>query len=1128
MLRRTLSGLILFVLSGVLVAQTGQFLEAPQYSTGTNPQAVATGDFRGNGNLDLVVANSTANTISVLLSNGNGTYQPQVVYPTGGAPLGVAVADFNGDGLPDIAVTNSASNTLGIFLGNGNGTFQAQVTYKTGKKPVGLAVGDFNGDGHLDLIVTNATDNTAQIFLNSGSGTFTAQAAFGAGTNPYSVAVGDFNNDGIPDFAVANNSNTNSTANISVFLGNGTGGVANGTFQGPFPNPVATGSGHTPIAIAVGYFTGTPSTSNLDIAVADQAGDGVSILLGNGDGSFQPFVEYTTAAFPTALIVGDFDGDGNMDVAVSAGASNSVTVLWGTGEGTFGGYINIGIGDIPYGLVAGDFNNNGTTDFAVVNSGSNNVSVALSNGNRTFQARIDYPVGPAPAGATGPNPHSVATADFNGDGFLDLAIANDYCPENSNCGTGSIAIMLGNGDGTFQGPTQNVTATGTDPYAVVAGDFNGDGIPDLAVAYYGAGMVGIMLGNGDGTFGSPTTFTVGGEPASLAVGHFIAGGPLDLVVTNFSNNSNSISVLLGNGDGTFKTAVNYPVGEGPVSVAMGDFNGDKIPDLVVVNESANNVSILLGNGDGTFRTAVEYPTGVGGNPLSVVVGDFTGNGTLDLAVADFQTQEVSILLGIGDGTFKAAKTYPTGANPYSVVTADFNGDGVPDLAVTSTGNVVSLLLGNGDGSFSAPVTPLPSLFGVGTLAYTAVVGDFNGDGAVDLAVTNGSNGSTVNSNTVSILLNTEGTTIRAESVPNSSFFGQPVTITTQVAASVVDNLPVPTGTITIKNGSTTVASGSLTAGQVILNTSALPVGTDTLSVIYSGEANTFASHTVTLSQTVQMANTTTGLISSLNPSGVNQSVTFTATVAPQATGIPTGTVTFLDGATQLGASTLSGGVATLSTSSLALGTHSITATYNGDGNFNTSTSSLVSQVVANPAFTISSTTLTPPSVAPGSSATSTVTITPTGGLDPSTVALTCSVLPAANPPATCSLGAISVANNLGTSTLTVTTIGTQAALAPPAGQSGSGKLFALALLVPAILLGGAGLNRPGRRKLLGFFVIFLALSACLFQVACSSGSSNSTPPPGNQGTPGGTYTVTITGTVTGMPAQNATASLTVQ
>src|SRR5271163_2604546 len=144
MLRRTLSGLILFVLSGVLVAQTGQFLEAPQYSTGANPQAVASGDFRGNGNLDLVIANSAGNTISVLLSNGDGTYQPQVVYPTGGAPLGVAVADFNGDGFPDIAVTNSASKSVRIFLGNGNGTFSTQVPdLTTGNKPVGIAVGDF-------------------------------------------------------------------------------------------------------------------------------------------------------------------------------------------------------------------------------------------------------------------------------------------------------------------------------------------------------------------------------------------------------------------------------------------------------------------------------------------------------------------------------------------------------------------------------------------------------------------------------------------------------------------------------------------------------------------------------------------------------------------------------------------------------------------------------------------------------------------------------------------------------------------------------------------------------------------------------------------------------------------------
>lgn len=1195
MLRRTLSLLVFYMLSGMLVAQTGQFLEAPQYPTGTNPQAVAVGDFKDDGILDLAVANSAGSTVSVLLGKGDGTFKPKVDYPTGVAPQGVIVGDFNGDGHLDIAVTNSASNTVSILLGNGDGTFQAKVDYATGRGPHGAAVGDFNGDGHLDIAVTNATDGTVGVLLGKGDGTFNPQVAYNTGFNPYSVAVGDFNNDGMLDLAVANNNTFNV---VSVLLGKG-----DGTFQGQFQ--YATGS--RPISIALADFNGD---GNLDIAVADQLGNAVSILLGNGKGSFATHVDYTTAAFPTGITVGDFNGDGKLDVAVSAGNGNTVSVLWGNGDGTFQGSVNCGTGDIPYEVVAADFNKDGRTDLAVVNSGGNSVSVILSNGNKTFQARTDYPAGSSP--------YSVATADFNGDGILDLAVSNNNCPNFPSCGAGTISILLGNGDGTFQGPNPPVsTGTNTDPYSVVVGDFNGDKIPDLAVANYATNTVAVLLGVGDGTFLSPVAFPVGSEPTSVATGDFNGDGKLDLVVTNF--HSNTVSVLLGNGDGTFKSAVNYSVGTGPVSVAVADFNGDRKLDLVVVNETDNNASVLLGNGDGTFQTQVAYPTGVGGNPLSVVVGDFNGDHNLDLAVADFQSQQVSVLLGNGDGTFQPVKAYPTGANPSSIVIADFNGDGKLDLALTSTplgssaGNVVSLLPGNGDGSFASP-----TLFGTGYLSYSAAVGDFNGDGTLDLAVTNGG------SNTVSVLLNAHGTTMSTVSSANPSTFGQSVTFTTTVAESV-SNGTAPTGSVTLKNGSTVIGSGPLVGGQYSLSTATLPVGTDTLSAVYSGDGN-YQSHTVGLIQTVQKAGTSTVLISSANPSSPSQVITFTATVTSKTTGSPTGTVTFLDGTTTLGSSAANGsGVATFSISTLSVGTHSITAAYGGDSNFNISTSPVLSQVVnqgntstaldssANPStesqsviftatvsagggvtptgtvkfmdgtttlatsalngsgiatsspetlsvgthsitavysgdansdpstspvlsqvvsapdFSLSATVLTPSSVAPGKSAQSMITIIPSGGLNPSTVTLTCSVSPVMSPPATCSLGAISVSNNTGTSTLTVATAGPQAALALPAGDHSSGMRLALGLMIPAMLLSGAGLNKPSRRKLLSFCLILLVLCGCLFGVACGGGGQSTTKTTGNSGTPAGAYSVTITGSAGGVTHTVPTpVSLTVQ
>jgi hypothetical protein len=1187
MLSQRVAGFALYVLSGAVFAHATQFLEAPQYATGANPQAVASGDFNGDGTLDLVVANSTSNTVSVLLGNGNGTYRAQVTYPTGVSPEGVAVADFNGDGYLDFAVTNSASNTISIFLGNGDGTFKPKVDYATGNKPQGVAVGNFSGNSTVDLAVTNAGDNTVGVLLGQGDGTFKAQATYRTGVNPYAIAVGDFNNDGIPDLAIANNNNNDV---ISVLLGNG-----NGTFQAQLQYP----TGNTPVAVALGDFNGD---GNLDIAVADQQGNTVSILLGNGKGAFATHVDYPTSAFPTAITATDLNGDGNLDLAVSSGDGNTVTILWGNGDGTFQGQLNCGTGDIPYSVISGDFNNDGHTDLAVANSGSNSVSIILNNGNKTFQSRVDYPAGT--------EPFSVAAADFNGNGFLDLAVAASNCSVFPNCGPGFISIILGNGDGTFEVPSDYSTGTETDPYSVAIGDFNGDGIPDIAVANYATNTVSVLLGVGNGTFLAHLDTPVGREPASLATGDFNGDGNLDLAVANFDDNT--VSILLGNGDGSFKPAVDYSVGNGPVSLAAGYFGASKTLDLVVVNETDNDASILLGNGDGTFREpAATYPTGQGGNPLSVVIGDFNGDGNLDLAVADFRSQQVSILLGNGNGTFQAEKGYPTGSNPSYVVAADFNGDGKLDLALASTplsgspGNVVSLLLGNGDGTFGAPV-----LFGTGSLSYSAAAGDFNGDGAVDLAVANGG------SNTVSVLLNTQGTQINVASSNNPSLYGQSVTFTTTVNASLLGMAAAPTGTITIKNGATVLASGPLVNGVFSASTASLQIGKDSISVTYSGDLN-YQAHTITVLQTVRQGVTSTVLLASLpNPSSFGQAVAFTATISPNGAGTPTGTVTFSNGATTLGSSavnssgaatlsisnlpvgvndivaTYSGntkldpatsqmirqsvqkantttnlrassnaptltltatvssaaavrpagsitffegstllgteplngsGVATLSLTALAAGNQNISASYDGDVNFNASSSSTVPVAVG---FAISGSSLSPSPLSPGSSADSTITVIPSNGFDPSGVSLTCAITPAVTPAPTCSLTPLSVADGPDTARLTVTTVGASASSYPIIRNNGSSIWTAFGLLIPALLL-GAGVGTRDRRQLLAFCLAFVLIGGCLSQMGCGN-SSTATGKADTTGTPAGNYTIIVSGTANGMHSSAPPLMLTVR
>jgi len=248
---------------------------------------------------------------------------------------------------------------------------------------------------------------------------------------------------------------------------------------------------------------------------------------------------------------------------------------------------------------------------------------------------------------TGSYPLGVAVGDFNEDGRLDLATANDV--------SDSLTVLLGNGDGTF-----NLASTPTgvySPFSLVVGDFNGDGIPDVAAAGFYSSRVTVLLGNGDGTFNQvPDNFDTDQGPRSMTVADFNGDGILDLATSNFVGNT--VTILLGNGDGTFAaTALNPPAGAGPTSIAAGDFNGDGIPDLAVANENGNSVSVLLGNGDGTFTAA---PTiAVGNSPKSIVVADFNGDGKADLAVANFVDDTVTILLGNGNGTFAATPATPT-------------------------------------------------------------------------------------------------------------------------------------------------------------------------------------------------------------------------------------------------------------------------------------------------------------------------------------------------------------------------------------------------------------------------------------------------------------------------------------
>ena len=676
---------------------------------GANPMAVALGDFNGDGKPDLVTANADDGTISVLLNNGNKTFQRKRDFATGGTgttPYSVATGDFNGDGKLDVAVANHGTGSVAILLGRGDGTFQTALNtvVAAGDQPLVVVVADFNGDGKRDVVVAETTSGggDVSILLGNGDGTLQAPRVLVTGLATVTVATGDFNKDGKADLVVGNVD----SSNMAVLIGKG-----DGTFQAAVNYPV----GMYGQLLALGDFNGD--------GIPDLAVDGcqptkpatfaIAALVGNGDGTFQPAVVNvmgeTGCTVPLAF--GDFNADGWDDLVFPDYSTYGTTVLQSEGNGKFvrrsetptGGYFISGV-------ITGDFNGDGKPDAVTVNNRfANNISLLVGAGDCQFYQPPHFKL----------QENELVAADFNGDGLTDLASPHE--------------VWLGNSTGV-PGPAMPYRS----PFysSLAAGDFNGDSKLDLVGGTY-RGELAIALGNGDGTFQASTK--TGLAAAQLAVGDFNQDGKLDVAGLDKC----SVYLNQGNGDGTFR-AVSATGTDGCYAIAAADFNGDGNLDILTAGSRVKtDVTLMLGNGDGTFRRS---SVDVGRIPEFMAAGDFNGDGKADFAIISYYSNSgefgtVTIFLSNGDGTFQAPRGFSMGTVAQAGMNvADVNGDGKLDLIFSAVdAGSVSVLLGNGDGSFEAP-----RLFAAYFQPSVVAVGDFNGDGKPDMAINSG----------VTILINT--------------------------------------------------------------------------------------------------------------------------------------------------------------------------------------------------------------------------------------------------------------------------------------------------------------------------------------------------------------------------------------
>jgi len=673
----------------------------------------------------------------------------KIDFTTGTNPRSVAIGDLDGDGKPDLAVANQGSASVSVYRNTSTsgsivaGSFAARVDFTTGTSPSSVAIGDLDGDGKPDLAVANTGVSRVSVFRNTSSsgsivaGSFAARVDFTTGTSPISLAIGDLDGDGKPDLAVANQL----AHTVSVFRNTSTSGSI---VAGSFAAKVDFTTGNNPQEVVIGDLDGDGKP---DLAVANNNSSTVSVLRNTSTsgsivaGSFAATIDFTTGTNPRSVAIGDLDGDGKPDLAVANFNSNSISVFHNTSTsgsivaGSFAAKVDFTTGAGPR-VSLGDLDGDGKPDLAVANQNSNNVSVFRNTSTigsivaGSFAAKVDFTTGSAPL--------PVAIGDLDGDGKPDLAVANfsstsisvlrnnpvfppkitSFTPTSG--AVGAIVTITGTGFNTT--PANNIVFFGATRATVTAATATSLTVTVPTGATFGAITVlntGTSLAAYSTQFFNPTfspnkgsittadfsakvDFTTGANPFSVAIGDLDGDGKPDLAVVNQSSNSISVYRNTSNSGsivaGSFAAKVDFIIGTLPTSVAIGDLDGDGKPDLAVANRESNTISVFRNTSTsgsivaGSFAAKVDFTTGTNTQPILVAIGDLDGDGKPDLAVANQNSASVSLFRNtstsgsIVAGSFAAKVDFTTGTTPRSIAIGDLDGDGKPDLAVANNGS----------------------------------------------------------------------------------------------------------------------------------------------------------------------------------------------------------------------------------------------------------------------------------------------------------------------------------------------------------------------------------------------------------------------------------------------------------